>query len=161
MEVYNQEKTSILESYDLTKGYLINDKLERVIPAVNAVEEKGHYKTIKEYPNGGKDVEWVVDIPGVKGVEEHVEYEDIKVFIPYEPKELKVIAAQNELLELKNWFNEVYTYQEQKYRRLMSLNKLDDDGIGANVKLRQLYGEAEIKRAKIQELENIIKETNA
>lgn len=27
------------------------------------VEGQGHYKTVCEYPNGGKDVEWVVDVP--------------------------------------------------------------------------------------------------
>lgn len=62
--------------------------------------------------------------------------------------------AQNEILELKNWFETEYTYKEQKFRRLIALNKLDDDGIDAKTKLTELYIEAESKRTKIQMLEN-------
>lgn len=62
--------------------------------------------------------------------------------------------AQNEILELKNWFETEYTYKEQKFRRLIALNKLDDDGIDAKTKLTDLYIEAESKRTKIQMLEN-------
>lgn len=61
--------------------------------------------------------------------------------------------AQNELFDLKYWFDNIYTYKEQKYRRLIALNKLDDDGIDGQTKLNKLYKEAEEKRTKIQELE--------
>ena len=64
MEVYNQNKTEILTEYDLTKGYLTTDYIDEIIPEVQAVQEQGHYVTIAEYPNGGKDVEWVVDVAG-------------------------------------------------------------------------------------------------
>lgn len=66
------------------------------------------------------------------------------------------VDYKRELTELKTWFADVYTYQEQKYHRLNALNKLDDDGIQANVKLLTLYEEAEIKRKRIQELELLI-----
>lgn len=58
--------------------------------------------------------------------------------------------------ELRMWFNNTYSYQEQKYRRLITLNKLDDDGIDANEKLIALYDEAEEKRKRIQNLEAIL-----
>ena len=58
--------------------------------------------------------------------------------------------------ELKSWFNDIYTYKEQKYRRLIALNKLDDDGVDGQTKLTALYEEAEINRARIQELEKLL-----
>ena len=59
----------------------------------------------------------------------------------------------NEMLELSDWFDSYYAVHEQKYRRLIALNKADDDGINAADKLTALYEEAEVKRARIQELE--------
>lgn len=59
----------------------------------------------------------------------------------------------DEMLELNNWFDGYYAVHEQKYRRLIALNKLDDDGANAADKLTALYEEAEIKRRRIQELE--------
>lgn len=60
-----------------------------------------------------------------------------------------------ELWQLQTWFNVYYTQHEQKYNRLIALNKQDDDGIDGNTKLINLYNEAEIKRARIQELEKL------
>lgn len=59
-----------------------------------------------------------------------------------------------EINKIKVWFDRKYTYLEQKFRRLIALNKLDDDGIDAKTKLTELYIEAESKRTKIQMLEN-------
>ena len=61
-----------------------------------------------------------------------------------------------EYYALLNWFDTFYTQHEKKYRRLMSLNKLDDDGINAKAKLDNLYELAEKNRLRIQELENIV-----
>lgn len=63
---------------------------------------------------------------------------------------------QREYADLIYWFKHDYASKEQKYRRLIALNKLDDDGVSANGKLNTLYKEAEIKRARIQELEALI-----
>ena len=92
MKVYNQEKTKELFNVDLTKGYLIPDKI--FIKHIDEVQEQGHYETIKEYENGGKDVEWVVDVPRV--VAQDV-YEDIQVYVEYTEQEL----AQQHIGELK------------------------------------------------------------
>lgn len=62
----------------------------------------------------------------------------------------------DELIELEMWFKSYYTIHEQKYRRLYSLNKADDDGANAYDKLMALYNEAETKRARIQQLEALI-----
>lgn len=151
MKIYNKEKNKILDNPDLEKGYLIDDKI--IIGhqlAQNEVEEKYHYEVVKEYPNGGKDVEKIIDVHYSPAIPEQDIYEDIKVYIPFTTKELNNI----EYNKLKNWFDSEYTYKEQKFRRLIALNKLDDDGIDAKTKLTELYIEAESKRTKIQMLEN-------
>lgn len=65
-----------------------------------------------------------------------------------------------ELWQLQTWFNVYYTQHEQKYNRLIALNKQDDDGIDGNTKLINLYNEAEIKRARIQELERLLNDNS-
>lgn len=64
--------------------------------------------------------------------------------------------AQQEINKLKQWFDYEYSYKEQKYRRLIALNLLDDDGISPEDKLNKLYEDAELNRVKIQELEKIV-----
>lgn len=98
MRVLNEDKTLELKEYDLEKGYLVDDEIkvphEAVIvhhEAVAHVEEQGHYEVIKEYPNGGKDVMWVVDVPYVEGCDAYDEevspaytsLEQVKVYKPY------------------------------------------------------------------------------
>ena len=61
--------------------------------------------------------------------------------------------AEQEMRELKVWFNGYYTQHEQKYRRLHLLNKLTDEGSDALSALTALYTEAEEKRSRIQALE--------
>lgn len=88
MKVYNKDKTQILEEYDLEKGYLKEDTITIHYDEVQAVEEQGHYETIAEYPNGGKEVEWIVDAEGVEYQPERDEEEEIQVYIPYTNEEL-------------------------------------------------------------------------
>ena len=111
MRVYNETKTIELKEYDLSKGYLRGDRLfVKHHSAVAPVKAQGHYETVREYPNGGKDVEWVVDIPEVKGCYAWDEYEDINVYIPYTAKEL----ADIEIKELKQKLADT-DYQAIKY----------------------------------------------
>ena len=81
-KVYNESKTEILTEFDLEKGYLTSDVITTHYPAVQAVEEVGHYETVCEYENGGKDVEYIIDTPAVQAVEEHDETEEIDVYDP-------------------------------------------------------------------------------
>lgn len=84
-----------IESPDTTKGYLVKDSLFIMHhEATEAVAEQGHYETIKEYPNGGKDVEWVVDVPAVEAKEAWDEYEDILRYKPYSEKELAAVRIE-------------------------------------------------------------------
>lgn len=107
MKIYNVDKTEILneQELDLEMGHLITDTLVTHVPAKAGIPEQGHYETIKEYPNGGKDVKWLVDKEGVEPIDEHDEYEDIQVYIPYTEQELLDIEkakAQRELDILKS-----------------------------------------------------------
>lgn len=144
MKVYNEEKTMILNDYDLKKGYLKEDRI--IIESIPEQEEISHYE-FNKYENGGIDKIKVIEQPHIP---KHDIYETIYVFIPFSNKEI----AENSIEEIKNWFESEYSYKEQKFRRLIALNKLDDDGVDAKTKLTELYIEAESKRTKIQMLEN-------
>ena len=90
MRIFN-ELNELIESYDETKGYLKEDSLFVCHhEAVEAVEEQGHFETIAEYPNGGKDVEWIIDVPAVEAKEAWDEYEDILRFIPFTANDLAI-----------------------------------------------------------------------
>lgn len=92
------ELNNLLETFDESKGYLKKDSLfVRHHEAVDAAEEQGHWETIAEYPNGGKDVDWIVDVPAVEAKEAWDEYEDILRFVPFSVKEL----AERRVAELK------------------------------------------------------------
>lgn len=94
MKIYNEEKTQILNNPDLEKGYLKDDKIiTKTIPATEEVPEQGHYETIKEYENGGKDVEWVVDVEGQPAKPETYEYEDIQVYVSFTDEQLKIMRT--------------------------------------------------------------------
>lgn len=88
------ENNVVLEAPDLAVGYL---REERILvahhEAIEAVEEQWHYETIAEYPNGGKDVQKVVDLPGVEAKDAWDEYEDIQRYILYTPEELEAMNA--------------------------------------------------------------------
>lgn len=64
--------------------------------------------------------------------------------------------AQVEYGKLITWFNNTYSYKEQKYRRLIALGKTDSDGGDCTEKLNALYLEAEQKRERIQQLEGLL-----
>lgn len=88
---------------DFSKGYLKEEKIFiKHHDAVSAVEEQGHYEIIKQYPNGGKDAEWIIDVPKVEAKEAYDEYEDIQRFVKFTQKELNSFRIE----ELKQKLNE-------------------------------------------------------
>ncbi len=102
MRVFNEDKTQELKEYDLNKGHLELDKLfVKHHEAVEEIKEQWHYETIAEYPNGGKDVEKIIDVPYQAPKEEYDEYEDIYVYIPYTSEELEELNKPSELEILK------------------------------------------------------------
>ena len=144
MNVYNQAKTEILAEYDLEKGHLELDEIKREIPEQPAVEEVSHYETIKEYKNGGKDVQKVIDVEGKPYVPAHIETEEIQVYIPYTKKELKKIAAMREIAELKANLSAT-DYQAIKYA----------EGIISIDEYAPMREQRQAWRERINELENI------
>ena len=114
----------------------LNDifNIDKYAQAYEYVIQNGYtIKEIEKNLNGERQFK-IVDIPA-----------------PSETEKLQI-----EMNELKIWFNEYYTQHEQKYRRLITLNKADDDEVDGQTKLITLYEEAEQKRARIQELESRI-----
>ena len=80
-----------LTSYDSSLGWLKPDKLFiKHHEAIEAVEEICHYEVVTEYPNGGKDVEMVVDVPAVESKPAWDEYEEILRYTPYTEEELAI-----------------------------------------------------------------------
>ena len=97
MRIFDENDNELFE-YDRAKGHLKSDKLFiKHHPQVEAVQEEGHWKTVAEYPNGGKDVEWVIDVPKVEAKDAWDEYEDILRYIPFTEREL----ASHRIIELK------------------------------------------------------------
>lgn len=86
-----------LKSADRSKGRLVKEK--RFVAhheAVEAVQEKWHYEVVAEYPNGGKDVKKVIDVPGVEAAEAWDEYENVMRFVEYTEEELAERKAKTE-----------------------------------------------------------------
>ena len=87
------ENGAVVENPDLTLGYLVGGTEPVEHPAVGGVEEQWHWETVTEYPNGGRDVQKIVDRPGVTAQEEWLEQVPIQRYIRYTAEEL---AAQEE-----------------------------------------------------------------
>ena len=80
-----------IEAPDLTKGYLKPETQTIHHDSVAGVEEVSHYETIREYPNGGKDVMKVVDVNALTDQDAYDEEVEVKRSIKYTDEEL---AAQ-------------------------------------------------------------------
>lgn len=70
---------------------------------------------------------------------------------------IKARPIKREMNLIQGWFNTYYTIHEQKYNRLIALNKTLDDGTSPQDALNDLYNQAEEKRKQYQELEAKIK----
>lgn len=92
-EVYDKDG-NLIENPDLSLGRLKADTRTVHHDAVEGVEEVWHWKTIAEYPNGGKDVQKVVDVPGVEAKEAWDEKIPIYIYIPYTDEELAAIEEE-------------------------------------------------------------------
>ena len=102
IKIYNQDKTEILKEYDLSKGEIVKDKLIIHHDEIIGQKEEGHYETVAEYKNGGKDIKWVIDKPYIEHIDAYDEEEEIGVYIPYSEEEIQKIKDENELYRLKD-----------------------------------------------------------
>ena len=93
MDMYDEQGNPVTD-YDPAKGRLEMQKRIHHHEAVEAVEEQGHWETVAQYPEtGGKDVQWVVDVPGVEAQEAWDEEETYWLYIPYTEEELAQMEA--------------------------------------------------------------------
>ena len=96
MRIFDENNVEIT-SPDLSLGYLVQEEMFVAHhEAVKAVEEQWHYETVKVYPNGGKDVEKAIDVPGVEAKEAWDEYETIQRYIRYTDEELAEMEKNNQ-----------------------------------------------------------------
>lgn len=92
-EIYTESMERI-ENPDLTLGYL-NPGVRTVHhDAVDGVTEVWHYETVAEYPNGGKDIRKVIDVPGVAARDAWDEDIPIQIYVPYTQEELDRMEAE-------------------------------------------------------------------
>ena len=87
------ENGAAIETPDLTLGHLVGGTEPVEHPAVEGVEEVNHYETVAEYPNGGRDVRKVIDVPGVPAQAAWTEQVPVQRYIRYTAEEL---AAQEQ-----------------------------------------------------------------
>ena len=87
------ENGAAIETPDLTLGHLVGGTEPVEHPAVEGVEEVSHYETVAEYPNGGREVRKVIDVPGVPAQAAWTEQMPVQRYIRYTAEEL---AAQEE-----------------------------------------------------------------
>lgn len=92
-EIYGENMERI-ENPDLTLGYLTPGTRTEHHEAVEGVTEVWHYETAADYPNGGKDVRKVVDVPGVQAQDAWDEDIPIQIYVPYTQEELEHIEAE-------------------------------------------------------------------
>lgn len=82
------ENGAALENPDLTLGWL-RDETEAVEhPAQEGVPELSHYETVAKYPNGGKDVQKIIDREGIPARDAWTEQVPIQRYIRYTAEEL-------------------------------------------------------------------------
>ena len=96
------ETGAVVENPNLTLGYLTDDTEEITHPAVEGVEEQWHWETVTEYPNGGKDVQKIVDRPGIQAQEEWVEQVPIQKYVRYTAEELAAQEKERQKQEAKD-----------------------------------------------------------
>ena len=101
MRILNQNDIELTEEQiNLELGYLRPESIISIHhEAIEEVKEVGHYEVIAEYPNGGKDVTWVIDVPGIEAKEAWDEYEDIQRYVLYTEEELAARDAEKKAKE--------------------------------------------------------------
>lgn len=115
-EIYNEDKVTIATNCDLAKGHIVDDTKVVHYDAVEGQKEKGHYEVLREYPNGGKDVKWIIDTPRIIAKEAQDKEIPIKVYKLYTKSELddiELLNAKKEAIEAKTKLeNELKVYEK-------------------------------------------------
>lgn len=156
MRIFNEDKTQEVQEYNDRLYYLKLDKL--VIAhheATPEVLQRTHYETLEEYPNGGKTLKEIIDVPYQPAKEAYDEFEDIYVLVAYTQDELNQIK----LSELTNWFDNYFDKQltQSQWQKNFKVSEdpyfKDEKGQPRNyADIEELKAQAEIVRNEIREL---------
>lgn len=130
MDIYDGQGNPVT-AYDPAKGRLEMQKRIHHHEAVEAVEEQGHWETVAEYPEtGGKDVQWVVDVPGVKAQEAWDEEETYWLYIPYTEEELAQMEESLKIPSPEERIKELEEALELLLSRATEIAEVTEDEAG-------------------------------
>lgn len=118
------ETGAVVENPDLTLGYLVDDTEPVEHPAVEGVEEVSHYETVAEYPNGGRDVQKVIDVLGVPAQAAWTEQVPIQKYIRYTAEELAAQEEARKKQEAKDRLPETVAALQEDNKTLKEENKM-------------------------------------
>ena len=128
---------------------------------INVTSGRGDEDALRQaIDNERKDYIFVEELPEMQNYRrQYLKVEDGNLILANREfdeegeKFVQELEAYDEIAEHREWFNTLYTKNEQKYNRLVFLGKQCDDGTDAKDALLDLYNEAETRRIRIQELE--------
>ena len=107
MRILDENNIKLTEDQiNLELGYLRPESIISIHhEATEETKEVGHYEVIAEYPNGGKDVAWIIDVPGTEAKDAWDEYEDIQRYVLYTEEELAARDAEKKAKEEEAMLN--------------------------------------------------------
>ena len=107
MRILDENNIELIEEeVNLELGYLRPESIISIHhEAIEETKEIGHYEVIAEYPNGGKDVVWIIDVPGTEAKKAWDEYEDIQRYVLYTEEELAARDAEKKAKEEEAMLN--------------------------------------------------------
>lgn len=118
------ETGAVVENPDLTLGYLVDDTEPVEHPAVEGVDEVSHYETVAEYPNGGRDVRKVIDVPGVPAQAAWTEQMPVQRYIRYTEEELVAQEEARKKQEAKDKLPETVAALQEDNKTLKEENAM-------------------------------------
>ena len=122
-EIYNEQMERI-EHPDLTLGYLRPGMRTEHHDAVEGVTEVWHYETVAEYPNGGKDIRKVVDVPGVEAQPAWDEEIPIQIYHQYTQEELDRIEAERNRPTMEERIAQLESQNETLLECLLEMSEI-------------------------------------
>ena len=147
LDIFN----NIVEEPNFEVGHLVEDRI--FIAHHEAVEgrvEEGHYEVIAEYPNGGKDVAWVVDVEAIEACEAWDEYEDILRFVEYTEEELQAME------EARKAENAVYDQIQKLHEQISELLNIKSENEALRATVAMLQEQLALQEECLVEVANII-----
>lgn len=118
------ENGAAIENPDLTLGYLVDDTEPVEHPAMEGVEEVSHYETVTEYPNGGKDVQKIIDVPGVPAQAAWTEQVPVQRYIRYTEEELAAQEEERKKAEAREKLPETVAALQEDSKTLKKENEM-------------------------------------